>query len=159
MENILNKEALCALSNNIEITYRKRITPILLLLLSIGLIIVARRLYDAEDLSTIMLTVGVVVLIVALAKLIAPSRVMRYKPTGEKIVVHTLNHPLATTKEVERALRAGDLAYVEKLASKDNAPLMTIIYSTPSERFMAGQTLQYIPYEYTPMFEAVIIEK
>ncbi|MBO5805341.1 MAG: hypothetical protein J6R10_00585 [Tidjanibacter sp.] len=159
MENILKKEALCALSNNIEITYRKRITPILLLLLSVGLIIVARRLYDAEDLSTIMLTVGVVVLIVAVVKLIAPSRVVRYKPTGEKIVTHTYNHPIETSKEVERALRSGDLEYVATLAAKENAPLMTVLYSTPSGRFVAGQTLQYIPYEYTPLFEAVIIEK
>lgn len=159
MENIMYKEGLCDHCPQVEIRYKSRLMPVVATLLSVAVVVLSSMLKDMEDLSTVLLTIGVVALVASAAKLVAPSKVLIYTPTGEKIRRSSLSHKAELAERVEHALGSGNTELVRALAVKESAPLMTVLYSTPSESLIAGQTLEYIPYEYQPKSKVYIFTK
>lgn len=147
----MNKEGLCDVCPQVEMRYQSRLMPVVATLLSIAIIVLSAMLKEKEDLSTVLLTVGVVALVASLAKLAIPSRRLVYLPTGEKIVCVSLNHPKELAERVEHALASGNQELLKALAVGQSAPLMTVLYTTSSGSLFAGQTLHYVPYEYKPL--------
>jgi hypothetical protein len=120
-------------------------------LLSIAIVALSVILRESEDLSTVLLTVGVVALVASLAKFANPSKRLVYLPTGERVVCVSLNHPKELAERVEHALGSGNGDLLKALAVDQSAPLMTVLYTTPSGSLFAGQTHHYVPYEYKPL--------
>lgn len=159
METIINKEDLCALCPQVDIKSKGRMLAAIATAVSIAIIVVAAIVKEMEDLSTILMTIGVISLVASLAKLIGPGKRLTYRPTGERIFRVSLDHPTQAAESVEEALKKGDYQRVKELATRQSAPLMTVVYGTKSGSFFAGQTLQYIPYEYQPLTKAYLFTK
>ena len=156
MDNIMNKDDLCAYCTQIEMRYKSRLLPVLGTMLAIAAIVAALAMKEDEDISTALLTLGIVLLIVAVVKLFAPGKRLIYTPTGEVVVAKTYNHPQGLEDRVEHALASGNLELVKALAAKDGAPIVTVTYSTASGSFVAGQIFHYVPYEYEPLTKVYI---
>lgn len=152
----MDKDDLCAYCSQVERKYRSRLLPVLGTMLSIAVIVAASAMKDSEDVSTALLTLGVVLLIVAVVKLFAPGKRLIYTPTGEPVVAKTYNHPQGLESRVEHALEGGNLELVKALAAKEGAPIVTVTYHTTSGSFMAGQIFHYVPYEYEPLSKVYI---
>lgn len=159
MENIMHKEGLCAHCPQVEMRYKSRLMPVVATLLSVAVVVLSFMLKEMEDLSTVLLTVGIVALVVSVIKLVSPSKVLIYTPTGEKVSRSSINHSAELIERVEHALSSGNVELLRALAAKESSPLMTVLYTTPSGSLLAGQTLQYIPYEYHPKTRVYIFTK
>lgn len=159
MKSIMYKEELCALCPQIEMRSKSRVAAIVSTLFAVAIIAASAMIKDMEDLSTVLMTVGVVALVASLAKLFGPGKKLTYRPSGERVMRVTLSHTQEVAQELESALSRGDYKQVVALASKESAPLMTIVYRTPSGSLFAGQSFQYIPYEYQPLTKAYLFAK
>lgn len=114
---------------------------------------------ENESLATTLFVVGITLLGIGIVRLVAPGSILIYVPTGEKIQTKTYNHHQGLEGEVEHALAKGRVDSLKNLAAKENAPLVTVTYTTASGSLFAGQTLHYVPYEYEPISKVYIIEK
>ena len=155
MKNILNKESLCAHFPEVAIRNKSRAIPIVVTLTGILILILSISLKEAENLSTALLTVGVVVVAIGIIKLIRPSQELIFVTTGERITRRTESHEQEVRSDIERALHSGNFEALASLSAKtSSAPLMSITYTTSTGSLRIGQVLHYIPYEYEPLTEA-----
>lgn len=154
MKNILNKESFCAHFPQVEIRYKSRLLPTITTLAGIVTLIFATSLKDAENLSTALLTFGVVILAIGIIKLIRPSQIMVFTETGERVVRRMEGHTQEVKADIEASMRNGDFEAITPLISKSScAPLVSVTYTTPSGSLRIGQILHYVPYEYEPLSE------
>lgn len=155
MKNILNKESLCTHFPQVEIRSKSRLLPTITTLIGIIILSLSISLKDAENLSTALLTIGVVILAIGIIKLIRPSQMMVFASTGERVVRRIEGHSQEVKAEIEASLRSGDFEAITPLIAKGScAPLVSVTYTTPSGSLRIGQVLHYIPYEYEPLTEA-----
>ena len=154
MKNILNKESFCAHFPQVEIRYKSRLLPTITSLVGIIILSLSTSLKDAENLSTAILTIGVVILAIGIIKLIRPSQMMVFTVTGERVVRRMEGHTQEVKADIEASLRNGDFEAITPLISKSScAPLVSVTYTTPSGSLRIGQILHYVPYEYEPLSE------
>lgn len=157
MINILNKEDFCGFYEDIALRTKSRLISLFVIFVGILLLFLAIYLKEAENLSTALLTIAFVVFGIGLVKLIQPSRVMIYTPTGEKVVRRFARYEQDKRSDVEKAIAGGDYQRLLSLESKEsNAPVVAIIYSTTSGSVLIGQLLHYVPYEYEPLVEPIV---
>ena len=88
----MNKVDLCAYCSDVAERPTSRALPIIITLLGVGLLAITNSLRDAENLSTLLLTLGVVLLAFGVLKLIRPSRILYYVATGEVVRRHIEGH-------------------------------------------------------------------
>lgn len=154
MKNILHKESLCALFPQVEIRYKSRLFSTITTLVGIIILSLSISLKDTENLSTALLTLGVVILAIGIIKLIRPSQIMVFSTTGERVVRRMEGHSQEVKAEIEASLRSGKFEEIVPHISKSScAPLVSITYTTTSGSLRIGQILHYVPYEYEPLSE------
>lgn len=153
MNNIMTSSDFVAqFDSHIAITNKSRLLALLLTICGAALLFVAHLLREAEDLSTVVMTIGVVVLAVGVVKCIRPGSKITHKATGEHIRRELLGFESEQRAEAERALSEGRFEELKKLVAKgSSAPVVAVIYTTPSGGVKVGQLLHYVPYQYEPL--------
>lgn len=159
MKNILKPIDLADACAEVEMKNNNRLVPAVVTLLGVVVVVISTMLADAENLSTMLLTLGVVVAGVGIVMLIRPGSKLIYRATGERIHRHSYSHPVERKERVMAALNEGKFDLVVSLDARQNAPLMSVIYRTTSGSFCAGQLLHYVPYEYEPLMEPAVSKK
>ena len=157
MKNIMTKSDLCTCCAEVEMRRSSRLLPAVMTLLGVAFVVAALVIKNVENLSTALLTVGVVVMGLGLFRLVKPRAVLVYTPTAEPVGRHHYAHPTERRERVENAIREGKTDLVAALDANQNAPLMSVVYKTSSGSFVAGQMYHYVPYEYEPLMEPVVI--
>ena len=158
MNNILNRYDLANYYGEIELCDKKRTLPIIILLLGVALLVVAILIKENEDLGTLLLTLGLVCAGVGIVKIIRPGIRITHSATGETIVRHEYTLEQENQAKAEELLRNGNHEALKAL-SKANSPLLVVTYSTHSGSLFIGQILHYVPYEYQPLAEPIVIKK
>ena len=153
----MNKMDLCAYCPEVAERPAGRTLLIVITLFGVGVLAIANSLRDAENLSTLLLTIGIVLLAFGIIKLIRPSRKIYYVATGEVVRRHIEGHEQESKERVVAACREGNFGQIAALAAKNSStPLVSVTYTTPSGSLRIGQVLNYVPYEYQPLMEPVI---
>lgn len=158
MNNILNSYDLAYYYSEVELCDKKRTAPIIILLLGVALLVVAILIKENENLSTLLLTLGFVGAGVGIIKIIRPGIRITHSATGETIVRHEYTLEQENQAKAEELLRNGNHEALKAL-SKPNSPLMVVTYSTPSGTLFIGQMFHYVPYEYQPLAEPIVVKK
>ncbi len=157
MKNILDKESLCAHFPEVEIRSKSRAVPLVVALTGILITILSISLKDVENLSTALLTIGVVVAAIGIIKFIRPSQVLIFVTTGEKVTRRIEGHEQEAKSDIEHSLRSGNFEALAPLAAKNSsAPLVSVTYTTPSGALRIGQVLHYVPFEYEPLSDVFV---
>ena len=158
MNNILNKIDLCAhYPQLVAMKNKSRLIPVIITLVGIMVLALANSLSEAEDLSIGLYTIGLVVLIIGIVKLIRPSREIIYLKTGERISRRFDGYKQEDKEMVLTHLQAGDFdALAKRVFQGVNAPFVTVTYTTESGSLRVGQMMHYVPYEYEPLSEVYI---
>lgn len=159
MKDITKREDLLALCGEIDVKSKSRFVPVMLLLVGIIIVVLAFVVKELDNLSTALLTVGFVLAVVGVVKCVRPGERLVYRPTGEVIGLRKLNHELEFKPNIECAIVDGNIEGIITLRADGSAPLMSVCWSTPSGSLFVGQLLQYIPYEYKPQMEPVLIKR
>lgn len=160
MKDITKREDFLALSGDIRITRKSRFVPVVMLLLGVALIVSAFMVdKEAHNLSTALLTAGFVLTIVGVVMCVCPGDKVIYEPTGERVHLKKRSHEQSVMPNVERAIVDGNVSALELLQAEGSGPLMSVCWSTHSGSFYAAQLQQYVPYEYKPTMEPVVIIK
>lgn len=158
MNNILNRYDLANYYGEVELRNKLRTTPIIILLLGVALLVVAILIKDNENLSTALLTIGFVCAGVGIVKIIRPGIQITHSATGETIARHEYTVEQEEQSKAEELLRNGNHEALKAL-SKPNSPLMVVTYSTASKALFIGQMFHYVPYEYQPLGEPIVVKK
>lgn len=158
MKDITKREDLLALSGDITIISKSRFVPILLLLLGVAVVVLAFSVdRDAENLSTALLTVGFVVAVIGAVGCIRPGERVVYEPTGEVMTLRKRSHEDCVQLNVEKAIADGDVSAMELLRAEGSTPLMSVCWATRSGKVVVSQLHRYVPYEYKPTMEPMVV--
>ncbi|MBO7300952.1 MAG: hypothetical protein J6U53_06085 [Tidjanibacter sp.] len=136
---------------------KSRLIPTLITLIGIIIISLSISIKEVENLSTILLTIGIIISAFGIVKLFRPSQEMVYITTGEKVLRHIKGHKQEVKAELEETLCNGNFEALTPLISESScAPIVSVTYTTTSGSLQIGQLLHYVPYEYEPLSEVYV---
>ncbi len=153
MSEILNIED--KLNNN-KIIVRKKENPIIyvfILIVSVVLGIYSLGMHDNQNLGFTVLFLSVVFAVIGLKGLVIPRKIMKYSPTGEKLIKQEYYYDSGERKEVDDCLKNKGFQMLKVLPQGKGTGLRVILYTTSSGSFSVAQLQQYVPYEYKPVYD------
>lgn len=148
-----------------EVLAKKRdpkniILSIIALIISIVAIYVATTII--EDTTSVayltVMTIGIVGCGIFSIKLIIGGRMLVYQPTNSPIDLYSIFFNTEELNNLSRAIEVGNTAYIKKNKSENNnAGIRLDIAVTRDQKFAACQICKYIPYNYEPVTDVILI--
>ncbi|MEF9985888.1 MAG: hypothetical protein RSC28_01645 [Bacteroidales bacterium] len=141
---------------SIEAIINKRENPIVyvfILLLAVASGIYSYTVDGNENIGLGLILAAVMLAVIGLKGLVLPKRILKYVPTGEKVIKKEYYYDSAERKEVEDCLKSKGFEMLKCLPQGKGTSLRVILYTTISGSYSFAQLQQYVPYEYKPVFD------
>ncbi|MCH5216010.1 MAG: hypothetical protein J1F10_03635 [Muribaculaceae bacterium] len=158
MKNISNLDDLLSLNNQIIKSRKNYFTGIGLTLLGTAIITIGTLINPEHD--SIMLatmTAGVVIALIGLVKLCMPSNRLIYAGTGEQLKKIDIYYDSEYDGAMIENIHDCTFDKLKKLAHSRGSKKLATVYSTPSGKIRIAQIFNFVPYEYEPKTEPMVI--
>lgn len=139
-----------------ELVVNKKENPIIyvgILVASVALGVYSLFIGSGESTAFFVLFVAVVLAAIGLKGLFLPRKILKYGPTGEKLVKQEFYYDGGERKEVDDCLKSKGFEMLKLLPHGKGTTLRVILYSTASGSYSVAQLQQYVPYEYKPVYD------
>lgn len=158
MKNISNLDDLLSLNNKITKARHNYNTAIGIIILGCALTAIGSFInpeHDALMLSAI--AAGMIITVVGVIKLCLPSSRIIYTETGEPLkkfdIYYDSEYDGAMLKDIQNCT----FDSLKKMAQSHGSKKLATVYATPSGKFRIAQIFNFVPYEYKPFSEPIVI--
>ncbi|MDY3979972.1 MAG: hypothetical protein SOZ00_08120 [Tidjanibacter sp.] len=159
MKNITNLSELLEIDNNIECRRRSPIVGIVLAVAGAAMLVASYLTKESAQLSTLLFTIGFIVLAAGIIVALGKRYRLSYRPTGEKISCRKMLFDPKERGRLYSCISKGDLDTLQSFSTSQSSSLMAILYTTPSGSISIVQVQEYVPHQYEPSTEPVIYHK
>lgn len=158
MKNLNNIEDVITLNNSIVLSPKNTIIDILLIIAGIALFAASGLVAEISDsLMLALASIGVLVAVFGLVKLLLPSKKLKYTYSNEPLDKISLSFGNENEQQIMNKINGMDYYALKKFKPEaNNGQNMIIVYITESESIRISQLLNFAHYSYEPTTEPIV---
>lgn len=142
-----------------QFSIRKILVNAIGLLVGVGTIMVATAVGETTSaLYLFLMTVGVVLVVLFLVRLISKTNEMVYTPTKSALRKISIFFKTDELQNLIYAVETGKIELLQRLAAERNSGVRMDFMYSKDEKFAACQLFSYVPYNYEPASKVYTIE-
>lgn len=160
MINIIKTDDLLSLDSNLIRGKKNYFLPLLITLCGIAAMITAPTVQLMDSLMMMLFVLGITLIIIGIIGIFAPNKKIICADTKAPLKKYTIFFNPEDEGKVRKYFETFAYDQISKMPSSlNNAKRMATIYTTPQHDYCVGQMYEFVPYEYRPTGEPVIIKR
>ena len=158
MKNISNLDDLLSLNNKIKKSRHNYFTAIGTVIAGCALTTIGSFINPSHDILMLSaIAAGMIITIIGLVKLCLPSSRIIYTETGEPLKKFDIYYDAEYDGAMLTDIQDCTFDKLKEMAQSQGSKKLATVYATPSGKLRIAQIFNFVPYEYKPFTEPIVI--